>query len=502
MMDMSPKYNGEPTAESLASGMATLGRYGDSYMVHAAEGETVVPREILDSNPGLKQDLFRQMQMMGIKDPNRYVIGNSLNSINPVTGQPEFFFKKIWKAIKKIWKPVAAIAAPIIGNMIMPGIGGILASMLVSKISGGSWGDALKAGALSYGASALGSGIMGTHAGQSIFGGATSSVGPGGLEGFMSGAGKGLTAPFQAVGGMFSGDPGANPLSQGIFGSGPSRSGMDALFPSYDPTGAAGRAVPSDPSGYFGEKGMQNIAKHQAAVKGTYGWPKQGDPSMSMLDVDRDRRLLASVKELAPAATKAAAGAAPTLMEKAMGHVASAAIPAAVAFALTPEEEAVGEGHAPGSPERRAYDQWTALEDKTTPEARQLKLQWYGPAQRTTAELVAKYQSGPSRMMDPKTFASNVVSSPTTTGRSGPLSPLPAGLAIDDRNLQGAPKLMVAGGGTINGPGTGRSDSIPAMLSDGEFVMTAEAVRNAGAGSRDRGAARMYDMMSRLERMA
>lgn len=105
-------------------------------------------------------------------------------------------------------------------------------------------------------------------------------------------------------------------------------------------------------------------------------------------------------------------------------------------------------------------------------------------------------------MMDPKTFASNVVSSPTTTGRSGPLSPLPAGLAIDDRNLYGAPKLMVAGGGAINGPGTGRSDSIPAMLSDGEFVMTAEAVRNAGAGSRDRGAARMYDMMSRLERMA
>ena len=76
MMDMSPKYNGEPTAESLAGGLATLGRYGDSYMVHAAEGETVVPREILDSNPGLKQDLFRQMQMMGIEDPNRYVIGN------------------------------------------------------------------------------------------------------------------------------------------------------------------------------------------------------------------------------------------------------------------------------------------------------------------------------------------------------------------------------------------------------------------------------------------
>ena len=34
--------------------------------------------------------------MMGIKNPNRYVVGNALNSINPLTGQPEFFFKKIY----------------------------------------------------------------------------------------------------------------------------------------------------------------------------------------------------------------------------------------------------------------------------------------------------------------------------------------------------------------------------------------------------------------------
>ena len=34
--------------------------------------------------------------------------------------------------------------------------------------------------------------------------------------------------------------------------------------------------------------------------------------------------------------------------------------------------------------------------------------------------------------------------------------------------------------GDINGPGTETSDDIPAMLSDGEFVMTAKAVRGAG----------------------
>jgi hypothetical protein len=54
--------------------------------------------------------------------------------------------------------------------------------------------------------------------------------------------------------------------------------------------------------------------------------------------------------------------------------------------------------------------------------------------------------------------------------------------------------------GPINGPGTGTSDDIPAMLSDGEFVFTARAVRNAGNGSRRKGAARMYKLMKSLEK--
>ena len=53
--------------------------------------------------------------------------------------------------------------------------------------------------------------------------------------------------------------------------------------------------------------------------------------------------------------------------------------------------------------------------------------------------------------------------------------------------------------GAINGPGTGTSDDIPAMLSDGEFVFTAQAVRNMGGGSRRKGAAKMYKLMKMLE---
>jgi hypothetical protein len=53
--------------------------------------------------------------------------------------------------------------------------------------------------------------------------------------------------------------------------------------------------------------------------------------------------------------------------------------------------------------------------------------------------------------------------------------------------------------GRISGPGTETSDDIPAMLSDGEFVMTAKAVRGAGNGSREAGMRNMYNMMSRFE---
>jgi hypothetical protein len=66
---------------------------------------------------------------------------------------------------------------------------------------------------------------------------------------------------------------------------------------------------------------------------------------------------------------------------------------------------------------------------------------------------------------------------------------------------------LAAGGyprktGQISGPGTEKSDSIPAMLSDGEFVMTAKAVRGLGKGSRREGAKRMYALMHQLERNA
>lgn len=51
------------------------------------------------------------------------------------------------------------------------------------------------------------------------------------------------------------------------------------------------------------------------------------------------------------------------------------------------------------------------------------------------------------------------------------------------QNVQG-----YADGGDVRGPGTGRSDSIPAALSDGEYVFDAETVALLGDGSTDAGA--------------
>ncbi len=45
-----------------------------------------------------------------------------------------------------------------------------------------------------------------------------------------------------------------------------------------------------------------------------------------------------------------------------------------------------------------------------------------------------------------------------------------------------------------------KADDIPAMLSNNEFVFTADAVRGMGNGNVNKGAQKMYDMMKALEK--
>ena len=64
---------------------------------------------------------------------------------------------------------------------------------------------------------------------------------------------------------------------------------------------------------------------------------------------------------------------------------------------------------------------------------------------------------------------------------------------------QAAPSVA-ASGRYVKGPGSGRSDDIPARLSDGEYVIDAESVALLGDGSGDTGARRLDEMRQNLRK--
>ena len=126
--------------QEFVSDIGGLGRYEDTYIVHAAEGETVVPMEVLDKNPVLKNRLFETMRDMGIQ-PERYVVGSEFNSINPLTGQPEFFLKKVFRRLRKAKQDIgrrlrkfaadsSGYVAPIVGAMYGPLAGSLAGGIL------------------------------------------------------------------------------------------------------------------------------------------------------------------------------------------------------------------------------------------------------------------------------------------------------------------------------------------------------------------------------------
>ena len=98
--------------DNSGTGIAALGRDEDKYMAHVASGEMIVPPVI---TPETRVRLLEEMQNAGL-DPSRYTVGDNM-SINPITGLPEFGFslKKAWKSVKKVVKKIAPIAAVIPG---------------------------------------------------------------------------------------------------------------------------------------------------------------------------------------------------------------------------------------------------------------------------------------------------------------------------------------------------------------------------------------------------
>lgn len=62
------------------------------------------------------------------------------------------------------------------------------------------------------------------------------------------------------------------------------------------------------------------------------------------------------------------------------------------------------------------------------------------------------------------------------------------------------PTVSKTGGRHVKGPGSGRSDDIPAVLSDGEYVIDAESVALLGDGSGNAGARRLDEMRKNLRK--
>jgi hypothetical protein len=518
MLNTGPKYNGEPTPHALANGLATLGRYGDSYMVHAAEGEAVIPREILEANPGLKEDLFRQMRMMGIQNPNRYVVGSGFNSINPITGQPEFFFKKIFRAVKKVFKKALPLVAPIIGNILAPGIGGLIASGLATKLQGGSWGDVLKSVGTSWVGGSLMKGLGGLGRGD-----------------FFGEFSKGMTEPFQAGAGLLGIGEAASPLDQGILRHGELKKwspfgGMEYKPDFKAPTDAAAildAGVPTETSTLASwmdepptDAGVppQSVDYWDVPSQRTppqsvdYGdVPAQRTPSSSTINrasVSTERlsnpnnvpigttethngvtyKTISTVNEKTGVPTSRWKALEPTFVQKITdptgkgagfyGKAVATLGPTAYSYWRAWKDQRGNDDlpESATSKQQAAYAKFLALPDdqKRGPRGRELLIE-SGVVPGASAEQIARTAGITG------TQASDYLRSKYRTAAEG-------GLAS-----------FLQGGGEVIGPGTGTSDSIPARLSNGEFVMTEAAVRGAGGGNRDMGAARMYDLMSRFE---
>ena len=184
--------NGIAQFKTIGKEMANFGRYGDDTVAHVETGELIVPRALIESNPKLKESIFGHLRELGVEDPERYVVGTSKNSLNPDTGLPEFFLKKLFKGAKKAvssvakgvgkalkgvgkaLKRVAPVIVPLALNYFLPGLGavysGALGAGITTLLQGGDVKDALKSAFVGGATGAVTAGFAGPNKGVSGFG--------------------------------------------------------------------------------------------------------------------------------------------------------------------------------------------------------------------------------------------------------------------------------------------------------------------------------------------
>ena len=523
--------NGIAQVTHIADRLAEYGRHEDEYMVHAAEGETVIPMAVLEANPRLRKSLFAQMEMMGL-EPESYVVGSELNSINPVTGQPEFFLKKLFKGVKKLVKKVVKVvkkALPVILPIALsftplgPVFGSALGSGIGTLMQGGSFKDALKAAVISGGIGGLTAGLKGGFGAKDV--GQTFG------EGFRTGVGDAFGNVGQRFGQTLGGVPEGtkyfqNPLSDTPRYGEPAPTAAATpevpVAPAATPTlPAATPEVPVAPAAT-----AQQGAGARLVPDGRGNLVPQGafQPSTAMSPAD------ATGPQLISSRTGPSGLDIKTYQGKPTGGV------------VTPETYTA-------APDLSSTDQgwWDTTKDylfrggDTVAEVKEARAAAYDGVMARTGDkelAQAAYDAAGPNVL--QRFGPSVALAGIGAAGAGFFDPpetdedededddpykdykytpslygfqAPPTYTLEDIRVPGREVGFAQGGlasleefprrsGRIAGPGTERSDDVPAMLSDGEFVMTAKAVRGAGKGNRNNGMKNMYQMMRTFEASA
>jgi hypothetical protein len=430
--------------DNSGKGLAALGRNEDRFMAHVAQGEMVVPPVISDNTKAL---IRQEMRAVGL-NPQEYEVGQGM-SINPITGQAEFgFLKKLAKNVKKVVKKVAPIAA------VIPGPWQPFAAVYQKGNA------ALK---LAKGEGGLGD-IMTLMAGgnQSVFGkdGALQSITSGDFKniggGFMDSLGKiGQVAKRDAAGNIMK-DAAGNTITE----LAPIAYGSNVL------KGMASDQKQGYGGIFGGGTGQFNVTTGEL-------------DSFGFKDVFGNTISASDYAALDPATQK---GFSPVTKGinltggKSITDIMGGKNPIEYASSkLLPQsvEDALNTG--PGNTN-------TSSSGGINPQMAALAL-LYGKAvkdftKKTEGGLTDIRQSIRPDLNPAPVFAGFDLGVRKAAAFGGPI-----GYGRQNFNKGGLAaigELDMRKGGESAGPGTGTSDDIPAMLSDGEFVMTAAA--NNGAG--------------------
>ena len=504
--------------EEVATKMASYGRFGDDKLVHAETGELVVPKALIQDNPKLKESIFNHLREMGIEDPERYVVGSDANSLNPETGLPEFFLKKIFKGVKRALKGVGKVlkkAAPIILPIALamtplgPVYGAALGSGIGTLAQGGSMKDAFKSALISGAGGALFAGASAKLGGTGTFGEGVSKAfaDPGArFSQTLSGAGQTFTGKgLTGQGNLFSEYVPATPTSATMAGQTPAAEVNAATQLSGGPQTEAGQYM------------VDQAKAYDAAKMSPYGPDTQALTSDSMFTSGVPAETTSLAGGTSPPVTPPETT---SFMDKTMDFLTGG----------TPSQDAILQ-RASEINQELAANNLTQLSTKdaiaqATKELSPGLIRTFGPTAAlagaglyaggffdapeqppeeemiTGADLLAqnpgKYTPGGYQVTSaqgPYTVASNYAYTPQPIPGQTNYNPFlrPIGVA------EGGEIFPRRVGGIMPNEGIPGQDSVRAMLMPGEFVMTTNAVKGLGNGNNQVGINRMYDMMRGLE---